>query len=333
MKTFSKTPLLLLGLGILSFSSCDTSAQEYSRNGLTVNAADLVSYQNIKIYPIRASASYVESNASLGVYGTLTESMEAGNLTIKEITGEHEGHDGSEQIIDQAQVNSLMAHNTSQDTIFVMAGEIVTGGKQDRVIAQDFLILPGEEKDLAVYCVEQGRWTPEGEAVSGDEETLYKFASAKSVASNSIRDKSEQSEVWRNVSYCFDMAGASSESDNYNDLKTDEDYVNAMLDYKIAMQEGLKDDDIVGFIAITGDQILACDIFHKNEQFDKLAPSLIEAFANDAYTIGEEPAVDFTAIGKQFEKACELLDSDAEQSENHKQLKNGKRTIHCASFD
>ncbi len=56
-------------------------------------------------------------------------------------------------------VNTLFAKNNSQDTIFIMAGEVVKGGKQDRVIAQDVVIAPGESLNLSAFCVEQNRWT------------------------------------------------------------------------------------------------------------------------------------------------------------------------------
>ena len=48
----------------------------------------------------------------------------------------------------------MLANNISNDTIFI-AGEIVKGGKQDRVIAKDIVIHPGEEVDLGAFCVEK----------------------------------------------------------------------------------------------------------------------------------------------------------------------------------
>ena len=41
-----------------------------------------------------------------------------------------------------------------------LAGEIVTGGKQDRVIAKDRIVpASGDPVDLGVFCIEPGRWT------------------------------------------------------------------------------------------------------------------------------------------------------------------------------
>src|ERR1700751_3217048 len=61
---------------------------------------------------------------------------------------------------DGAQVNRLVLVNNSKRPLILLAGEIVTGGKQDRVIAKD-RIVPSESDpiDLGVFCVEPGRWT------------------------------------------------------------------------------------------------------------------------------------------------------------------------------
>src|ERR1700686_2403846 len=57
------------------------------------------------------------------------------------------------------QVNTLVLVNNSRQPLLLLAGEIVTGGKQDRVIAKD-RIVPAESEpiDLGVFCVEPGRW-------------------------------------------------------------------------------------------------------------------------------------------------------------------------------
>ena len=62
--------------------------------------------------------------------------------------------------IDGAQVNQLVLVNNSKRPLILLAGEIVTGGKQDRVIGKD-RIIPAESDpiDLGVFCVEPGRWT------------------------------------------------------------------------------------------------------------------------------------------------------------------------------
>ncbi len=46
----------------------------------------------------------------------------------------------------------------------LLAGEVVTGGKQDRVIGVDRIVPPKSEPiDLSVFCVEPGRWVASSE--------------------------------------------------------------------------------------------------------------------------------------------------------------------------
>jgi hypothetical protein len=98
------------------------------------------------------------------------------------------------------QVNTLVLVNNSDKPLLLLAGEIVTGGKQDRVIAKDRIVPAGSDPiDLGVFCIEPGRWT---------EDTATFRASAKSstqsmMAQPTVRAKAmvakDQQEVWNSV--------------------------------------------------------------------------------------------------------------------------------------
>ncbi|MGA9061346.1 MAG: DUF6569 family protein, partial [Terracidiphilus sp.] len=58
------------------------------------------------------------------------------------------------------EVNTLVLVNHSKRPLLLLAGEIVTGGKQDRIIAKDRIVPPDADPiDLSVFCIEPGRWT------------------------------------------------------------------------------------------------------------------------------------------------------------------------------
>lgn len=67
------------------------------------------------------------------------------------------------KVYETGQVNGVAIENTSLDTVFIQRGEIVKGGRQDRMISKDF-ILPAKSGrvPIDVYCVEQNRWRPRG---------------------------------------------------------------------------------------------------------------------------------------------------------------------------
>ena len=72
-------------------------------------------------------------------------------------------------VYETSNVNELLVENLSTtDDVFIQAGEIVKGGKQDRVFAMDMIVPAKSGKVLIpVYCVEHGRWTPRGAEDSG----------------------------------------------------------------------------------------------------------------------------------------------------------------------
>jgi len=96
---------------------------------------------------------------------------------------------------DGAQVNQLVLVNNSKRPLLLLAGEIVTGGKQDRVIGKD-RIIPAESDaiDLGVFCVEPGRWVAQSEKFGG----LNAQMAQPSVRRKAMAAKDQQ-QVWNEV--------------------------------------------------------------------------------------------------------------------------------------
>jgi hypothetical protein len=97
---------------------------------------------------------------------------------------------------DSAQVNQLVLVNNSKRPLILLAGEVVTGGKQDRVVGKD-RIVPAESDpvDLSVFCVEHGRWV----GSSGKFDTHASVMAQPSVRKRAMAD-ADQSKVWEAVS-------------------------------------------------------------------------------------------------------------------------------------
>ena len=58
----------------------------------------------------------------------------------------------------QASVPTLTADNATGKSVFFVAGEVVFGGQQDRIVTDSFIVPPGEAI-IPVACVEAGRWS------------------------------------------------------------------------------------------------------------------------------------------------------------------------------
>ena len=94
-----------------------------------------------------------------------------------------------------AEVNRLELTNRSERPLILLAGEIVTGGKQDRVVATD-RIVPAKSKPLPldVFCVEPHRW----EETSKNFESLGFAMAQPSVRQRAMAQKDQQA-VWSDV--------------------------------------------------------------------------------------------------------------------------------------
>jgi len=81
-----------------------------------------------------------------GRWLTLDEALEQGVLEITEVD-------------ESGSVPTLLVHNQGKHPVLLFVGDVVTGGKQDRVLVEDRVLEPtAEPVRIAVNCVEQGRW-------------------------------------------------------------------------------------------------------------------------------------------------------------------------------
>jgi hypothetical protein len=113
---------------------------------------------NLALFPVITGRSFDTSQLL-----TLDEGIRSGQVTISE-NGDRAAlvHPGQSVPPRQqeAEVNRLVLYNNSAKPLLLLAGEIVTGGKQDRVIGSDRIVPPNSGPiDLSVFCVEPGRWT------------------------------------------------------------------------------------------------------------------------------------------------------------------------------
>ena len=117
-------------------------------------------YRNLSVTPV-----YDLGAAASDTYITLDEGLKARTVQVQELK-------------DGGSVNTLYITNRDKKPLYVMAGEVVLGGQQDRAIGKDIIVASGKTRvPVAVFCVEHGRWTGHADFDS----------SAKSVAAADIR--------------------------------------------------------------------------------------------------------------------------------------------------
>ena len=192
------------------------------------------------------------------------------------------------------EVNRLVLYNNSSKPLLLLAGEIVTGGKQDRVIGSDRIIPPNTGPiDLSVFCVEPGRWVGQS----------AKFGSmGVQMAQPSVRTPAmaerNQNQVWDNVrSSNARMASSLSSVDaaaiagtsSYAKVFESEPVRKMVAEYggtesEQAILRDLRSKGAVGVVVAVNGRILWADVFASTELLAKYWPKLMRSYVAEAMT-------------------------------------------------
>jgi hypothetical protein len=180
-------------------------------------------------------------------------------------------------------VPAVLIKNTGVIAIYIMAGEIIIGGKQDRMVSFDILIPGGKEVRVEVRCVEHGRW--HGKSI--------KFMSGGAVGSKGVRSAlqfKEQHDVWNEVSKKCAQIDVASQSGTYGAILSSEEVEKRSKPFLDAMKQGLKDDGMVGMIMALNGEIVCVDIFANPKFFAEVKDKLLKAYVLDAISTEETSA-------------------------------------------
>ena len=263
---------------------------------------DPISYENLTVFPVVSSSGY-DTSAFL----TLEDGLSSGEVTVREQGADviYRNRDGSRPVAQNyggPSVNQLVLVNHSKRPLLLLAGELVSGGKQDRVIAKDRIVAPfGEPLPLNVFCVEHGRWS------SGSQ-----FNQAKTIVHPSVREqaavKQKQGDVWAAVtagSVAPRAATAPSPEVSSADLEatiqieaptqsyskiyesrrvsTSVETVVSEIQRRFRKEtSGLKGERVVGVVVAYGGDVAWSDIFASDELFNHYWSKLLRSYAVEA---------------------------------------------------
>ncbi len=289
-------------LGILGFagSSSPSSATPPKPEG-NWRLLEPVRYENITLFPV-VSASSQDTSAFL----TLDEALSSGDVMIRE-----QGSDGMARTRDGriipdystgASVNQLVLINRGKRPVLLLAGELVSGGKQDRIIGKDRIVPVGADPlPLNVFCVEHGRWS------SG-----ANFSAAKTIVHPSVREQAavaqDQSRVWgavRGGSTASAPSAApaprlsrSEVAETVADEAPTESYpkiyesrrIGASVDNFVEELQrrfakatsNLKGERVVGVVVAYGGEVAWSDIFASSDLFHQYWNKLLRSYAVEA---------------------------------------------------
>jgi len=270
---------------------------------------------NLTVFPVVANKSY-DTHEFL----TLDEGLHSGDVVVAEagqargLIRRRPGH--TTPIIPDggAAVNRLVLVNNSTRPLLLLAGEIVTGGKQDRVIGKDRIVPPESDPvDLSVFCVEPGRWTAmngnygfgsgTGGGIAGGMSAggvVGGIVAAPSVRASAMAAKNQQ-QVWDNVGKSKQAMADAVEVTNAPaaaEVNRTTSYAGVMGNKEVQKQvdtvaapvernyesviRQLRDKNAVGVVVAVNDDIVWADIFASTQLLQKYWPKLIRSYATEA---------------------------------------------------
>src|SRR5271155_3563706 len=270
-----------------------------------------IRHGSLTVFPVIAPRSYATSE-----FLTLDEGLRSGEVVVTEyghVRGLMRRRATPAVQVQTAEVNRLVLINNAKRPLLLLAGEIVTGGKQDRGIGKD-RIVPAESDpvDLSVFCVEPGRWVASSEHFGTSGATyggaIGGVAAGTMMAQPSVRAKAmgdkDQAEVWAEVrkqqqSMAVAVAAAPAappastqeiqSTSSYarvmenKDVKEKVDEITAPIqqNYESLIKQ-LRDRKAVGVVVAVNGRIIWADVFASTDLLERYWPKLVRSYASEA---------------------------------------------------
>jgi hypothetical protein len=205
----------------------------------------------------------------------LDEAMAQNQVKIREIA--------------EGNVNGLTFVNKADQPVFVMAGEMIIGGKQDRIIGRNTVIPAKTTQEVPVFCVEHGRW---------DGKTK-EFTTAKALAHGRLRGQASyaaQQDVWNEVSAKNKARKTESSSDTYRKVAQQQSdgtlsSMEKQVDAALAKIPAADRARMVGYAVALNGAVATVDLFGSPALFKKLETKLVRSYLTEAVDVAAQKDV------------------------------------------
>jgi len=296
-----------------------------------------ITHGDLTIFPVVSAKSHDTSD-----FITLDEGIRSGDVVVTEVGNLHSTMRRrppyQTRPYQGAEVNRLVLVNNSKHPLILLAGEVVTGGKQDRVVGKD-RIVPAESDpvDLAVFCVEHGRWIES----STKFDTHASVMLQPSVRMKAMADKDQQ-KVWDEVANSrknmsgvmlsapsaglstVEVTSAQAQIDSTSSYakarensvvqKQVESITEPMQKSYESVIKQLRNQNAVGVVVAVKGHIVWADMFASSALLAKYWPKLLDSYATEALTMpgahGETSIKEAEKFLQNWQARHEVVDSE-----------------------
>lgn len=215
-------------------------------------------HRNITLFPLTAPAGGAVDLT------LLDDAIRSGRVEVEEKDG--------------GVVNTVRMRNTGKGYVFGMAGEIISGARQDRMLEHDVLLPPGSAwLDVPVYCTEHGRWVGSSARFESKGQVVAGRVRARAAQSGS------QSEVWDEVGETRRTLGVATPTEAFAKVYEDSDVQEQTRSYHERFDRlPALNPEAVGVAVAVGDRLVCIDLFASRELFREMWPKLLRSYVIDA---------------------------------------------------
>lgn len=296
-----------------------SSSAQLIYNNLFVDYDSSISFGNLRVIPVRHKPNTAQSMPPAAkTMVSFSQAMASGLITVEE-----RGTAAVEN------VHWLSLYNNSDRDVFISSGEVLEGGRQDRIVTRDTIVMAKTGRiDLPVMCVEEGRWSNKSK----------KFVYRK-IANPKLRKNLDLSKnqvlLWKEINIQLDSGKVKNTTNSYLARTKDKKYTAEQNAYWQYFEQKFKhtDSNIAGLICVSGDRVIASDIFISSNLFYGQLHGLMQGYIEEAIVFGKKPVLPDAAVKLHADK---FLTDEASQTlfakKYGKQFKAGGQTFHLSIY-
>jgi ARG and Rhodanese-Phosphatase-superfamily-associated Protein domain len=201
------------------------------------------------------------------------------------------------EILETGKVGQLAVHNRSpKRPLFIQLGELLKGGLQDRTVATDLVLDPGEIYDnLSVYCVEQARWSKRQAEDHKKFTSTQDFVATKPLRS-SLERRENQRTIWEAVASTKDRIGRqlpgyleSNVSPSSLQLSLEDSALQKTIQQSFRAISGQVDTKTIGAAITINNRLERIEWYGHTRLFRRLWPGLLRAAILEALLERDRP--------------------------------------------
>lgn len=302
---------------LLFFILCKTATAQLTYQNLYVDYDSAWTYKNLKVIPIRFKGFAGSARVYPGVV-SLSQAMQEGWVKVSE-----RGTASTEN------VHWLRINNSSGKSVYIGSGEMILGGRQDRMVARDTILEPsGSDQYISVMCVEEGRWS--------DKQKKFLFNNYANPVLRKVLDHSKnQVLIWKEILSQLSYNGIRAPTLAYASQRADKKFTAEQEAYLKYFVEKFRNADstITGIVCMSNDKVIGMDVFIANNLFYGELLPLLHGYIEEALIFGHTPVIENQQVKAYLDPILTNEQSqEAYLKTNGKIFKNRDKVIHITGY-